>query len=491
MTGSASQGGQEPIRANQQADGGVGPSSSLIIAAVAHAGVFAWKLSDGAELPALRLPFGNLIAIACAGALLVIFLIAAFGRRGSLSFVVVPAMIVAGVAAHAVSAVMLPEHAQGQIVVGVLGFGALSVALTLSFGAAAIASRVAPAWSETPFTRPNAFLVGAAALALVLVVTHMAGSPAPIAGLCSAVGLIVLGAMLNTVERDAPGHGPATAEFVSSFALSLGACWVATILAAATTLARTPDDWHAAQLAMRYAWLTAMPLVLGGTVGILPRVAPTGLGVKRGLATVLATAIGALTCAGLSQVVLIQATPKMLYAAAELASATASVRERPPATARKAPERPRAAVEPGPAAASVSAASAAPPNSASDAPVVALAGGDAEGALSLESEHALVTVQLKVDGPMLLKDAKAGSAKTMKRLIECYENHGPRGEPTDLKLGLSIDTVGSVKQVDVLDREDVRDKYTTCIQMAFYRSGFSGGPRSSSVEIDLSFAPKG
>src|SRR6187200_1429125 len=103
MTGSASQRGQEPIRANQQADGGVGPSSSLIVAAVAHAGVFAWKLSDTGELPALRLPFGNLIAIACVGALLVIFLLAAFGRRGSLSFVVVPAMIVAGVAAHAAS----------------------------------------------------------------------------------------------------------------------------------------------------------------------------------------------------------------------------------------------------------------------------------------------------------------------------------------------------------------------------------------------------
>ena len=61
----------------------------------------------------------------------------------------------------------------------------------------------------------------------------------------------------------------------------------------------------------------------------------------------------------------------------------------------------------------------------------------------------------------------------------------------ELKLGLSIDTVGSVKQVDVIDREDSRDKYTTCIQMAFYRNGFSGGPRSSSVEIDVSFAPKG
>jgi hypothetical protein len=202
MTGSASQRGQEPIRANQQADGGVGPSSSLIVAAVAHAGVFAWKLSDTGELPALRLPFGNLIAIACVGALLVIFLLAAFGRRGSLSFVVVPAMIVAGVAAHAVSAVMLPEQTQSQVLVSVLGFGALSVALTLSFGAAAIASRVSPSWSDAPFTRSNGFRIGAFALVLVLVLTHLKASLAPISGLCCGVGVIVFGAILNAADRD-------------------------------------------------------------------------------------------------------------------------------------------------------------------------------------------------------------------------------------------------------------------------------------------------
>ncbi|HEY6728931.1 MAG TPA: hypothetical protein VI197_33205, partial [Polyangiaceae bacterium] len=346
MTGSASQRGQEPARANQQADGGVGPSSSLIIAAVAHAGVFAWKLSDGSQLPALRLPFGNLIAIACAAALLVIFLIAAFGRRGSLSFVVVPAMLVAGVAAHAVSAVMLPDQAQGPVVVGVLGFGALSVALTLSFGAAAIASSVAPSWSEAPLTRSNAFRVGAVALTLVLALAQRAGSLAPIAALCGGVGLVVLGAMLNTVARDPRGHGPAVSELVSSFSLSLGACWVAAIVAAATTLARVPYDWHATQVAMRYAWLSAMPLVLAALVGILPRVDATGLGVKRGLSTVFATTIGALTCAGLSQVVLIQAAPKMLHPAAAFASASAAKRPPPQRTSPKAPERAIAAAEP-------------------------------------------------------------------------------------------------------------------------------------------------
>ena len=488
MTGSASQGGQEPIQANQQADGGVGPSSSLILAAVAHAGVFAWKLSDAGELPALRLPYGNLIAIACAAALLVIFLLAAFGRRGSLSFVVVPAMIVAGVAAHAVSAVMLREQAHTQIVVGVLGFGALSVALTLSFGAAAIASRVAPPWNEAPFTRPNAFRMGVIALALVLVAAEVAGSAAPIASLCSTVGLVVLGAMLNTVERDPRGYGPATAEFVSSFALSLGACWVAAIVAAATTLAPTPDDWHRAQVAMRYAWLSAMPLVLGAIVGILPRVNATGLGVKRGLSTVFATTIGALTCAGLSQVVLVQAAPKLLRPSVVAASAKPARRATSPA-AMKAPERTSTAPVAPPASA---ASGTGPAPMAADSPMVAPAQqGDTEGTLSLESEHARVTVLVRVDGPMLLRDAQAGSAKTMKRLIECYENHGPRGEPADLKLGLSIDTVGSVKQVDVLNREDTHDKYLTCIQMAFYRNGFSGGPRSSAVEVDLSFAPKG
>jgi len=492
MTGSASQGGQEPIRANQQADGGVGPSSSLILAAVAHAGVFAWKLSDVGQLPALRLPYGNLIAIACATALLVIFLLAAFGRRGSLSFVVVPAMIVAGVAAHAVSAVMLREQAHTQIVVGVLGFGALSVALTLSFGAAAIASRVAPAWNEAPFTRPAAFRVGVVALALILIVAEVAGSAAPIASLCSTVGLIVLGAMLNTVERDPRGYGPATAEFVSSFALSLGACWVAAVVAAAAALAPTPDDWHRAQVAMRFAWLSAMPLVLGALVGILPRVNATGLGVKRGLSTVFATTIGALTCAGLSQVVLVQAAPKLLRPSVVAASAKPARPTTPPA-AMQATERASAAAEArvAPSASAASVTGTAPAALASDSPLVAPAQGDTEGTLALESEHARVTVLVKVDGPMLPRDAQAGSAKTMKRLLECYENHGPRGEPTDLKLGLSIDTVGSVKQVDVLNREDTHDKYLTCIQMAFYRSGFSGGPRSSAVEVDLSFAPKG
>lgn len=489
MTGSASQRGQEPIRTNQQADRSVGPSSSLIIAAVAHAGVFAWKLSDGSQVPALRLPFGNLIAIACAAALLVIFLIAAFGRRGSLSFVVVPAMIVAGVAAHAVSAVMLPEQAQGPVVVGVLGFGALSVALTLSFGAAAIASSVAPSWSEAPFTRSSAFRLGAVALTLVLVLAHRAGALAPIAGLCSVVGLVVLGAMLNAVARDPRGHGPAMSELVSSFSLSLGACWVAAVVAATATLARAPHDWHSTQVAMRYAWLSAMPLVLAAVVGILPRIVATGLGVKRGLSTVFATTIGALTCAGLSQVVLIQAAPKMLHPTAAFAAGPATQRPLAPPTTPKAPERAIAAAEPQPHAAVSGAAT--PAASASGSPVIALADGDAEGALSLESERTRVTVQVRVDGPMLLRDARAGSAKTMKRLVECYEKHGPRGEPMELKLGLSIDTVGSVKQVDVLDREDTRDKYTTCIQMAFYRSGFSGGPRSSSLEIDLAFAPKG
>lgn len=494
MTGSASQRGQEPVRAKQQADGGVGPTSSLIIAAVAHAGVFAWKLSDGNELPPLRLPYGNLIAIACAAALLVIFLIAAFGRRGSLSFVVVPAMIVAGIAAHAVSAVMLPEQAQGPVVVGVLGFGALSVALTLSFGAAAIASSVAPAWSEAPFTRSNAFRVGVVALVLVLIVAHRAGSLAPIAGLCSAVGLIVLAAMLNAVARDPRSQGPAVSELVSSFSLSIGACWVAAIVAATAVLARAPYDWHATQVAMRYAWLSAMPLVLAAVVGILPRVEATGLGVKRGVSTVFATTIGALTCAGLGQVVLIQATPKMLHPAAAFASASASQASAPaatpkaPADATASPQPPPEAPTSAPASAS---ASATPASSASGSPVVAPAAGDPENALALESEHSRVTLEVKVDGPMLPRDARAGSAKTMKRLIECYENHGPRGEPAELKLGLTIDTVGSVKQVDVLDREDPRDKYTTCIQMAFYRSGFSGGPRSSSLEIDVSFAPKG
>ena len=490
MTGSASQDGQQPVRANQQADGATGPTSSLIVAAVAHVGVFAWKLSDTGTLPALRLPFGNLIAVAGAAGLLMIFLIAAFGRRGSLSFVVVPAMIVAGVAAHAASAVLLPRQVQLQVLVGVLGFGALSVALTLSFGAAAIASRVAPSWSEAPFTRSQPFRLGAAALAAVFALTSSLGTTAPIVALCTVVGLIVLGAMLTSVERDPRGQGPAMAELVSSFALALAACWVATIVAGAASLARIPQQWESAQLAMRYAWLTAMPLVLAAVVGILPRVTATGLGVKRGLSTVLATVIGALTCAGLGQVVLVQSAPSLLRPSVLAASAT------PPRGPRAQQAPPQAAsTEPATRATApvLSATNVTAVASTPSSPMVAPAPVSAtvEGTLFQETEQARLTLAVLVDGPMLLKDAQAGSQKTMKRLLKCYEKHGPRGEPTDLKLELSIDEVGSVKQVDVLEGKNPRDKFTTCIQMAFYRSGFSGGPKKSLVEVALSFAPKG
>ena len=129
------------------------------------------------------------------------------------------------------------------------------------------------------------------------------------------------------------------------------------------------------------------------------------------------------------------------------------------------------------------------PSSPSVAPAPVAA--NPEGILFQETEQARLTLAVAVDGPMLLKDAQAGSQKTMKRLLKCYEKHGPRGEPSELKLELSINEVGSVKQVDVLEGKNPRDKYTTCIQMAFYRSGFSGGPKKSLVEVLLSFAPKG
>lgn len=491
MTGSTSENGEEPTLANQAAEKGAGPTSSLIVAAVVHAGVFAWELGDPGDLqPVLRLPYGHMIASASGVALLSIFLIAAFARRSSLSFVVVPAMLVAGVAAHAGSSVLEATDASPNVLVSVLGFGALSVSINLSFGAAAIASRIAPSWSEAPFIRPGAFRLGAVLLVLVLGLATTSQQWAPLSVLTASVGLVVLGALLNAVERER-GRGVAMAELVSGLALSIGATWVASVVGATNVLARAPQDWSQAQGAMRLGWLAAMPLILSAIAGLLPRVTATGAGVKRGLSTVLATTIGAVTCAGLSQVVLVRAAPLALNSRAPSSKPVPAALDTS-ATSPPKPTTSPASSTPSPTLAQPSASESpsAAPIASEKASAVEPASNDETAALIEESGSSKLTVNIKIDGPMLPKDAREGSAKSVKRLIECYEKSDFRGEPLELKLGLLIDKVGSVKQVDPVDKRRAKDKYMTCMQMAFYRSGFASPARLTWLEVALSFAPK-
>src|SRR5690606_15423917 len=252
---------------------------------------------------------GLLAGIATA-ALLTIFLIAAFARRGALSFVVVPAMLVAGTFAHAASAVSAESGVAPETLAGLLGFGALTVAITLSFGAAAIAARMSPRWRRIRFDQSPAFRLGALGLVVVIGVAAISEHVAPLAALLAVVGVVSLGASLNAVERDAP-HGLAMAELVSAMWLSLGAIWAASIVAGAQRVSSPSADWEAARIAMRFAWLTAMPLVLSVLVALLPRVTAAGAGVKRGRSTVLASAIGVVTSIGLSEVVMRQSSNRL------------------------------------------------------------------------------------------------------------------------------------------------------------------------------------
>src|SRR5690606_31494442 len=213
MTGSAT---DESKPANRAAEKGSGPTTGLMLAGLLHAGVLAWTLNySGDLLSPARLPYGGLLAGIATAALLTIFLIAAFARRGALSFVVVPAMLVAGTFAHAASAVSAESGVAPETLAGLLGFGALTVAITLSFGAAAIAARISPRWRRIRFDQSPAFRLGALGLVVVIGVAAISEHVAPLAALLAVVGVVSLGASLNAVERDAP-HGLAMAELVSA-----------------------------------------------------------------------------------------------------------------------------------------------------------------------------------------------------------------------------------------------------------------------------------
>src|SRR5690606_19624952 len=137
---------------------------------------------------------------------------------------------------------LLGASSDPRVVAGVLGFGLLGLAVNLSFGAAAIACRVAPNWREVSPAQPTAVRIGAFALVIVVAVNAGSERLAPLAALCAAVGLLVLGGLLNAVRRDEP-LGSAMAELVSAVTLSLGALWTASIVAGASSIVAAPGNW--------------------------------------------------------------------------------------------------------------------------------------------------------------------------------------------------------------------------------------------------------
>ena len=97
---------------------------------------------------------------------------------------------------------------------------------------------------------------------------------------------------------------------------------------------------------------------------------------------------------------------------------------------------------------------------------------------------------MKIEGPLPEKDAKDGVAKGFERLMKCYEDSDDKGSGVELALRLTIDHTGSVKQADAGDNVRVEKTMLTCIQLAFYRSGFASGPRTTWLDVSLSFVPE-
>jgi hypothetical protein len=487
MKASPSESSTHSDAAIQAAEKGGGPSVGLIVAAVVHAGVLAWTLGSSVAFPpVVRLPFGNIIAAVATAALLSIFLIAAFARRGALSFVVVPAMVVAGVATHAVSSTRAAGLTDARVLAGVLAFGALSVAINLSFGAAAIAARAAPTWNQLRLGHSAAFRLGSLGLVAVFGVAGVSEQLAPLAALCALVGVVVLGAMVTAVERDA-NVGLTIAELVSAIALALAAIWAASIVAGVTQVALVPKQWARAQSAMTFAWVNAIPLVLGALVALAPRIVITGAGVKRGRSTVLATTIGAVTCIGLSQVVWFESTP--LLSAGMLA---ASLQKSPQAKRTSANAAPNAGASgAGASKSSARGSAAAAANTPGPIPEVSPTVLTGAEVVTYQAEKTRVAVSINIEGPMLPRDARQGVEKSLKRLVNCYERSIDFGEPSEVKLALVIDDVGSVRQSEPSEPKHTDNKYVTCVQLAFYRSGFSAPTTLTRLELITRFYPKG
>ena len=256
------------------------------------------------------------------------------------------------------------------------------------------------------------------------------------------------------------------AELVSTSSLSLGAVWAASIAAGSRAMVEAGEDWNTVISAMRFGWMAALPLVLAILVALYPRIRVAGMAVKRARSNVLATSIGALTCVAMSQAIMMQSgtVVKEAHAAA--------------AKARRAKEI---------QAANLAKARATPPPSATAKPPPPR---DDSIVLHYPGQEYRLEVNMKIDGPLPEKDAKDGVSKGFERLMKCYEDSEDRGSGVELELKLMIDGTGSVKQAEASDDNRVTKTMLTCIQLAFYRSGFAGGPRPTRLDVALSFVPE-
>lgn len=439
------------------------PTAVFAVAALGHAFLLVWGIA-GAGQPALELPYGTLLTVTSSVMILAICAIGLYAKRSSLTFVVVPAMLTAGISAQAVWTVASDPGIAPATLARTLGFGTTSVAITLSMGASIIAARVVAHRGNLGLGGVLALKLGVVAMMAVVGAAAAAERLAPLALVFSMVGVLSVAGVLASYVSEP--RGSAMAELVSVGCLSLGSVWAACIAAGSGPMASAGGDWSPVISAMRYGWLAALPLVLSIVVALYPRVRATGIAVKRARSNVLATGIGAFTCVAMSQAVLIQSS----HAVQEAHASTARAEQ-----ARLALEAKRARERAQP--------KASPPRARAPAE-------DDLIVLHYSAQEYRLEVNMKIDGPLPEKDAKDGVAKGFERLMKCYEESEDRGSGVELQLRLTIDETGSVKQADAPDDARVGKTMLTCIQLAFYRSGFASAPRTTWLDVSLSFVPE-
>lgn len=517
--GSAAQNSEPPASVNRANDKGAGPTPGLVFAVLAHAGLLAWSLASAPGLLGpFCLPVCGMLSSLTAFGLLVIFLIAAFGSRRALPLVVFPSLLVAGAWTYLTAR----ADAQGSarpLVAAVLGFGALCVAVTLSFAAASIGARVSPGWKQTRLARSPAFWVGAVGLAAVVGMGAASHRVAPAAAVFAGVGILAFGTALGGVKRNGD-RGAGMAELISAVLLSLGAIWAGSIVAGARTVSAGLEDWPQASTAMRFAWFSAMPLVLAAFIALVPHLSSVGVGVLGGWTFVLTTTVGVLTCVGLSKAVLARTSHMIVQATqaerANRASRAVSPGRQPvvvaPAPTAPLPSGTASHVEPEPAPEPQSEGTAtqsrpstetsthvsgATPTSA-DPPGAAGSRGETpetsdaneqELELSYEGKETSLGLYITTHGPMLPQVARQGVTKSFQRLVSCYEESTHKGKRMASRVEFVVNPRGGVTTVDFTDPQGADSKYVTCVQLAFLRSGFQRSPDNTRMNIAISFAP--
>jgi len=439
------------------------PTAAFAIAALGHALLLVWCIAGGSE-PALDLPYGATLTMTSSAMILAICAIGLYVKRPSLTFVVVPAMLTAGVSAQAVWSLSGRSSVAPATLARTLDFGTSAVAVTLSMGAAIIAARAVAHRSKLGLADSLALKLGVVGLMAVVGAAAAAEQVAPLALIFATVGVFSVAGVLASYVQD--HRATAMAELVSVGSLSLGAVWAASIAAGSRAMAATSGDWGTVISAMRFGWMAALPLVLAIVVALFPRVRAAGMAVKRARSNVLATSIGALACVVMSQAILMQSGSVVKEAHAAAAEAKRIEQ-------RERAKRAKLAPTPAPSA------TVAPPAPEDDSIVLHYSG----------REYRL-EVNIAIDGPLPEKDAKDGVSKGFERLMKCYEDSDDKGSGVELKLRLMIDHTGSVKQADAGPNPPVAKSMLTCIQLAFYRSGFAGGPRPTWLDVSLNFVPE-